>query len=93
MPAAPGLATRGYRMPGSGVSWQLWRRGWRPRSRAAGAVVVIGMPGAKRRTPPVVVREPRTAPLSEENRQQAITALTVMIHQWRSVGQGRSGRC
>jgi len=47
------------------------------------------MSGAKRRTPPVVVRAPRTASLSEEDRQQAVTALTVMIEQWWSV-RGRS---
>jgi len=58
-----------------------------PRSRCDGIVVVLNMSGAKRRTPPVVVRSPRTAPLSEEKRQQAVTALTVMIHEWWSAGQ------
>jgi len=49
------------------------------------------MSGAKRRTPVVVVvREPRTAPLSAEDRQQAVTALAVSIHQWWSDGRGRS---
>jgi hypothetical protein len=48
------------------------------------------MSGAKRRTPPVVVRAPWTAPLSEEHRQKAVTALTVMIDQWWSGDRGRS---
>jgi hypothetical protein len=51
---------------------------------------VLVMSGAKRRTPVVVVGEPRTAPLSAEDRQQAVTALAVMIEQWWSVGRGRS---
>jgi hypothetical protein len=48
------------------------------------------MPGAKRRTPIVVVREPRAALLSAEQRQRAVTALTVMIHEWRLGDRGRS---
>jgi hypothetical protein len=55
-----------------------------------GFLVGARMPGTKRRTPPVVVREPRTAPLSEENRRQAIAALSVMIHGWWSGDRGRS---
>jgi hypothetical protein len=47
------------------------------------------MSGAKRRTPPVVVRAPTTALLSEEHRQEAVTALTVMIGQWWSGDRGR----
>jgi hypothetical protein len=55
----------------------------------------LDMARAKRRTPVVVVvvvvvvRAPRTAPLSEENRQQAVMALTVMIDQWWSGNRGR----
>lgn len=48
------------------------------------------MSGAKRRTPVVVVRKPRAALLSAEDRQQAVTALAVMIDQWWSGGRGRS---
>ena len=44
----------------------------------------------RRRTPVVVVREQRTAPLSAEDRQQAVTAMTIMIHQWWSDRRGRS---
>ena len=40
------------------------------------------MVGSKRRTTPVVVRPPRTAPLSLEDHQQAVTALATMMHQW-----------
>jgi hypothetical protein len=40
------------------------------------------MSGAKRRTPPVVVRAPRIASLTAENREQVVTALTAMIYQW-----------
>ena len=54
------------------------------------AVVVLIMSGAKRRTPAVVVREPRTAPLSTEDRRQAVTAMAVMIHHWWSGGRGCS---
>jgi hypothetical protein len=53
----------------------------RSRSRVVGPSFLAVCRGAKRRTPRVVVREPRTAPLSEENRRQAVTALTVMIGQ------------
>ena len=56
------------------------------------AVVVLLVSGAKRRTPVVVVRKPRTAPLSAEGRRRAVTALAVMIHQWWSGGQGRSAK-
>ena len=38
----------------------------------------------------MVVQEPRTAPLSVEDRQQAVTALAVMIHEWWSDRQSRS---
>ena len=31
---------------------------------------------------PIIVRPPRTAPLSDEDREQAVTALTVMITEW-----------
>jgi hypothetical protein len=34
----------------------------------------------------VVVREPKAAPLAAEDRQQAVTALAIMIHQWWSGG-------
>jgi hypothetical protein len=44
-------------------------------------LVVTAMSAVKRRTPSVVVREPRTAPLSAEDRQQAVTALVAMIHE------------
>jgi hypothetical protein len=54
------------------------------------ALVVLTMSEAKRRTPIVVVRDPRTAPMSADDRQQAITALAVMIHEWWSGDQGRS---
>ncbi|GIF00091.1 hypothetical protein Ari01nite_75550 [Paractinoplanes rishiriensis] len=54
------------------------------------AVVVLVMSGVKRRTPVVVVREPRAAPLSAEGRLQAVTAVAVMIDQWWSGGRGRS---
>ena len=40
------------------------------------------MAGSKRRTTPVVVRPPRTAPLSLEDHQQAVTALASMRHRW-----------
>jgi hypothetical protein len=42
----------------------------------------MGMPAKKRRTTPVTVRPPRTAPLSAEDHQQAVTALAAMIHEW-----------
>jgi hypothetical protein len=48
------------------------------------------MSEAKRRTSIVVVRDPRTAPVSADDRQQAVTALAVMIHGWWSGDQGRS---
>ena len=51
------------------------------------AVVVLVMSGAKRRIPVVVVRKPRTASLSAEDRRQSVTALAVMIHQWWSGGR------
>jgi len=54
------------------------------------AVVVLNISGAKRLTPVVEVREPTTAPLSAEDRQQAVTAMAVMIHQWWSGGRGRT---
>jgi len=38
----------------------------------------------------VVVREPKTAPLAAEDRQQAVSAIAVMIGQWWSGGQGRN---
>lgn len=41
--------------------------------------------------PPVVVRAPRTASLSEEDRQQAATALMVMIERW-WLARGSGGR-
>jgi hypothetical protein len=47
------------------------------------------MSDAKRRVPPVVVREAWTAPLSEADRQQAVAAVAVMIQQWWSDGHGR----
>jgi hypothetical protein len=53
-------------------------------------LVVTGMSAVKRCTPSVVVREPRTAPMSAEDRQQAVTALAAMIHVWWSDDQGRS---
>ena|SRR6266536_3830096 len=57
-------------------------------------LVVTGMSAVKRRTPSVVVREPRTAPMSAEDRQQAVTALAAMIYEWWSDDQGRSAwRC
>jgi hypothetical protein len=63
----------------------------RPTSLPAdGFLVVTGMSAVKRRTPSVVVREPRAAPMSAEERQQAVTALVAMIHEWWSNGQGRS---
>jgi len=37
---------------------------------------------AHHRRGPIVVRPARTAPLSPEDRQQAITALTVLITEW-----------
>jgi hypothetical protein len=40
------------------------------------------MPTKKRRTTPVTVRPPRTAPLSDEDHQQAVTALAAMIAEW-----------
>jgi hypothetical protein len=39
------------------------------------------MSAVKRRTTSVVVREPRTAPMSAEDRQRAVTALAAMIHE------------
>jgi hypothetical protein len=58
------------------------RTGRPPRSRCGGVVVVLEVSEAKRRTPQVVVRVPRTAPLSAENWRHAVAALTVMIDQW-----------
>jgi hypothetical protein len=57
---------------------------------ADGFLAVTGMSAEKRRTPSVVVREPRTAPMSAEDRQQAVTALVAVIHERWSDGQGRS---
>lgn len=37
---------------------------------------------AKRRTTPVVVRAPRTAPLSDDDRDLAVTAIATMIALW-----------
>jgi hypothetical protein len=39
-------------------------------------------PVAKPRPGPIVVRPPRTAPLSDEQRQQAVTALAALITEW-----------
>ena len=36
-------------------------------------------------------REPRTASMSVEDRQQAVTALVLMVHEWWSGDRGRSG--
>src|SRR4051812_30396431 len=66
------------------------RRGWASTLPGRCAVVVLGMSGTKRRLPPVVVGTPRTAPLTDEDRQRAVTALTAMIHEWWSDGRGRS---
>jgi hypothetical protein len=55
-----------------------------------GRWLVLNMSGAKRRTPVVVVLGPQTAPLSAEDRQQAVTALTVLIQEWWSGGRGHS---
>lgn len=43
---------------------------------------------------PIVVRPPRTAPLSDEDRQQAVTALAAMIADWWAEHQSskRTGR-
>jgi hypothetical protein len=37
---------------------------------------------AKRRTTPVVVRPPRTAPLSDDDRDLAVAAIATMIALW-----------
>jgi hypothetical protein len=65
------------------------RRAWASAFLVCGIVVVVCMSEPKRRVPPVVVREARTALLSETDRQQAVTALAVMIQQWWSEGHGR----
>jgi hypothetical protein len=38
--------------------------------------------GGKRRTIPVVVRAPRTAPLSLDDHRQAVMAMAAMIDEW-----------
>jgi hypothetical protein len=55
---------------------------------ADGFLVVTGMSAVKRRTPSVVVRELRTASMSAEDRQQAVTALVAMIDEGWSDDQG-----
>jgi len=52
------------------------------------------MTGEKRRTSPIRVREPEVAPLSDEDHQQAVTALALMIGDWWTSQQcdGGAGR-
>jgi hypothetical protein len=38
--------------------------------------------GKKRRTTPIRVSEPGVVPLSDEDRQQAVTAISSMIEAW-----------
>jgi hypothetical protein len=40
------------------------------------------MAAKKRRTTPIKVLEPEVVPISEEDYQQAVTALAVMIQDW-----------
>jgi hypothetical protein len=61
----------------------------RPRCWVTGSSLSRALSGVKRRTPSVVVREPRTAAMSAENRHQAVIGLAVMIHEWWAEGQGR----
>jgi hypothetical protein len=53
----------------------------KPRSRVIGVLVFPRVSGEAPYTV-VVVREPRAAPMSAEYRQQAVTAVTIMIHEW-----------
>jgi hypothetical protein len=48
------------------------------------------MPDAKRRTPFVVMRGLGTAPMVAEDREQAVTALAALIHEWWSSDRCRS---
>lgn len=47
---------------------------------------------ATHRRAPIVVRPPRTAPLSDQDRQQAVTALAMMIAEWWAKHQQHSER-